>query len=242
MLFITGDIHGSQKIWRDGILKIIKPGDTIIIVGDFGKGFYSNDNQDEESFLDFLDRQNITILFIDGNHENFSQLNNHEISNWNGGKVHFIRSHIIHLIRGEIYSVEGKNIFVMGGGYTSDRSRRRLNESWWHEEMPNDEEYRNASENLKKHGYKVDYILTHTAPANTVEYMKHLNLKIKNSAFDEAPLTGFLQWIEESVDYHKWYFGHFHIDKELWRNQYVLYQAVREFFTGDLIEFRNGNL
>ncbi len=48
------------------------------------------------------------------------------------------------------------------------------------QEMPDDGEYRNATKNLEECGFTVDYILTHTAPADTVEYMSRLNLGIKN--------------------------------------------------------------
>ena len=104
--------------------------------------------------------------------------------------------------------------------------------------MPRDEEYKNATENLKKNGFKVDFILTHTAPADTVKYMSHLGKGIKNTVIEEQPLTGFLQWVGETTEYDKWYFGHFHIDYELWKNQYVLFDDIREFHSGKVIRTR----
>ena len=167
-------------------------------------------------FFDNLANQEYTILFIDGNHENFDKLNGYDISEWNGGKVRFIRPNVIHLLRGEIYTIEDRTVFVMGGGYSVDKSLRIQGKSWWPEEMPCDEEYRNATHNLQRAGYKVDYILTHTAPENTVRYMACLDSGIKYLETEEKPLTGFLQWVEDVTEYDKWYFGHFHIDEELW--------------------------
>ena len=104
--------------------------------------------------------------------------------------------------------------------------------------MPEDGEYRNATKNLEECGCTVDYILTHTAPADTVEYMSRLNLGIKNSVVEEFPLTSYLQWIVETVRYDKWFFGHFHIDAEIWRNQYAVLDSIRELHTGELIKNR----
>ena len=145
---------------------------------------------------------------------------------------------MIHLMRGEIYEIDDKKVFVMGGGYSLDKKFRIPGRTWWPQEMPNDAEYRNASKNLEKCGFKVDYILTHTAPAETVEYLSRLNFGIKNSVVEELPLTGFLQWIVENVYYEKWYFGHFHIDAELWKNQYAVLDAIREIHTGEFTKKR----
>ena len=104
--------------------------------------------------------------------------------------------------------------------------------------MPDEAEYKNALKNLKAYEFKVDYILTHTAPNDTVEYMSHMGRGIKSAVVEELPLNGFLRWIEDSVEYKKWYFGHFHIDAELWKNQYALLEGVRELKTGKLLKMR----
>ena len=79
-------------------------------------------------------------------------------------------------------------------------------------------------------------MLTHTAPNDTVEYMSRLGKGIKNNVIDEAPLTGYLRWVEEVTEYEKWYFGHFHIDTELWKSQYVLHDAIRDIHTGKVVK------
>ena len=145
---------------------------------------------------------------------------------------------MIHLMRGEIYDIDGKKIFCFGGGYSLDKDYRVPGRTWWPQEMPDDGEYRNATKNLEECGFTVDYILTHTAPADTVEYMSRLNLGIKNSVVEEFPLTSYLQWIVETVRYDKWFFGHFHIDAEIWRNQYAVLDSIRELHTGELIKNR----
>lgn len=225
-------------MWDACITPFLKKGDTIIIPGDFGIGFFDGMYGSEELFFDYIAGQDYMVLFCEGNHENFEKLNGYEISDWNGGKVHRIRRNLIHLMRGEVYMVNGKKIFVMGGGFSLDKEYRIPGKTWWTDEMPRDEEYKNATENLKKNGFKVDFILTHTAPADTVKYMSHLGKGIKNTVIEEQPLTGFLQWVGETTEYDKWYFGHFHIDYELWKNQYVLFDDIREFHSGKVIRTR----
>ena len=238
MYYVTGDTHGEPVIWRGPLDRFLKPGDSLIVLGDFGIGFYGRHKKSEEEFFDELSEKPYTILFCDGNHENFDKLNKYEISEWNGGKVHQIRKNIIHLMRGEIYDIDGKKVFVFGGGCSIDRMYRVPGKSWWPEEMPSEEEQANAVSNLKKHGNQVDYILTHTAPDETVELISIMRLGIDRTFKDELPLTTFLNWIEDTVKYEKWYFGHFHIDKELWKNQYAVLDGIRELDTGTLAKMR----
>ena len=235
MYYLTGDTHGDQILWDAYISPFLNPGDTIIVAGDFGVGFFDGRYWPEEMFYDYLAEQEYTVLFCDGNHEDFEKLNRYEVSEWCGGRVHFIRNNVIHLMRGEIYMIDGKKMFVMGGGYSMDKEFRIPGVSWWPEEMPSDAEYTNASENLKRHDYKVDYILTHTAPTDTVEYMSRLGKGIHNTVFQEAQLTGFLKWVEEVTEYRRWYFGHFHIDEELWKRQVAVFRGIRELHTGELV-------
>lgn len=139
-------------------------------------------------------------------------------------------------MRGEVYCIEDISIFVMGGGYSIDKYRRTEGVSWWPQEMPSEEEYNNALENLKRINYKVDYIITHTAPSETVYYLSILrSLGIKNDVVQEQQLTIFLDEIQRKVTYKHWYFGHFHVDLELWRNQTALLSCVQELETGKVV-------
>ena len=166
MIYVTGDIHGDQILWDACISNFLKEGDNIIVLGDFGIGFFDGRYWTEEMFYDYLAEQKYTVLFVDGNHENFEKLNSFPVDQWHGGRVQFIRSNVIHLMRGEIYDIDGKKIFCFGGGYSLDKDYRVPGRTWWPQEMPDDGEYRNATKNLEECGFTVDYILTHTAPAD----------------------------------------------------------------------------
>ena len=129
--YVTGDTHGDQILWDVCIHSFLKPGDTLLVAGDFGMGFFSGKYWTEERFFDYLAEQEYTVLFCDGNHENFERLNGYAVSDWNGGRVHFIRDNVIHLMRGEIYTLEGKKLFVFGGGRSIDKAYRVPGRSWW---------------------------------------------------------------------------------------------------------------
>ncbi len=61
---------------------------------------------------------------------------------------------------------------------------------------------------------------------------------IKNIALEEAPLTDFLKWVEEKTEYKRWYFGHFHIDMELWKNQIAVLDDIRVIDSGEVVKKR----
>lgn len=236
MYYITGDTHGNQYKWIEQIEPVLSPGDTVIVCGDFGIGFWNGKYWSEETFFDFLAEQEYTVLFVDGNHENFNKLQVYPVELWNGGHVHKLRHNLIHLMRGEVYQVEDMTLFTFGGGYSIDKYRRQENVSWWPQEMPARAEYENAWENLKRVNHQVDYIITHTAPSESIYYLStNPRLGIKRDVVDELPLNAFLDEIQRKVSYSHWYFGHFHVDASLWRQQTALLSSIRELKTGAII-------
>ena len=115
MIYITGDTHGLidfEKLLRFAKKnKHLTKKDYIIICGDFG-GVW--DKATLEEVLDKFSALPFTILFVDGNHENFDMLNAYPVEKWNSGKVHKIREDIIHLMRGQVFEIEGKVILWIG--------------------------------------------------------------------------------------------------------------------------------
>ena len=210
MIFITGDTHGEQSRFRaflDYGEATWTKDDILIVTGDFGY-IFRNDFM-ENRFLNELATRPYTICFCDGNHENFPAIYEYPVKEWNGGKVHEIRPNIFHLMRGQIFTIGGKTFFTMGGAYSRDKAMRTPGFSWWKEELPNNEEYKEATENLKAHDFKVDYIISHTAPSEIIRRMG-----ITPDPHD-AELTGFLEWVMYETDFQKWFFGHFHSDEEI---------------------------
>lgn len=121
--------------------------------------------------------------------------------------MHRISERCYHLMRGQVYELEGLRLFTLGGAYSVDRAFGEEGDYWYVEEMPSEEEYETARANLKTVGGKVDLVLTHTCPTGLLEEV--LGVGIEPRA-DE--LTDFLQWVWETVDFKQWFFGHFHQD------------------------------
>lgn len=237
MIYDTGDIHANQYKWVEQIHPALSSGDILIVNGDFGIGFWNGRYWSEETFFDWISEQEYTVLFVDGNHENYNKLNDYPVELWNGGRVHKIRHNLIHLMRGEVYNIDGISVFAFGGGYSIDKYRRQENVSWWRQEMPSEEEYKNAEKNLQKVDYQVDYIITHTAPSESVYYLSVMQrLAVNKNVVEEQPLNTFLDHIRQQVTYKHWYFGHFHIDIELWRNQTAVLSSIRELETGRIVK------
>ena len=208
MIYITGDTHGEvgrfaelaaagELTWGEG--------DYLIICGDFGYLF--NNSVPEYMFLNELSQKPYTICFVDGNHENFPAIYKYPCETWNGGRVHRIRDNIFHLMRGQVFTIDGKKIFTMGGAYSIDRYMRFEGRSWWQEELPSNAEYREAAIALAEHDHKVDYIITHTAPREIIRMLG------KFPDVHDAELTGFLEWIAHEVEFKHWFFGHWHTDR-----------------------------
>lgn len=212
MIYFTGDIHGGIDIHKLGSriapqLKELTKSDYVIICGDFG--LIWDDSAEEKFWRKWLEEKPFTILFIDGNHENFDKLNAFPVTEWNGGKIHRISDSIIHLMRGQVFTIDGKKIFTMGGASSHDKEYRKEGVSWWPEELPSYEEYEEARRNLKAHDQKVDIIVTHCAPFNV---QHEIVLRKREFSYRSDSLTDFLSEIEWNTDFSAWFCGHYHVD------------------------------
>lgn len=237
MLYITGDTHGeiTRFMYADSVIeRTLTASDKLIIAGDFGYLFEGNFR--ERQSLDFLAQKSYMILFVDGNHENFELLNGYPIEEWCGGKVHVIRrdkeNHpkIIHLIRGQVFMLEGKRVFTFGGAYSVDQFMRTPYRTWWPQELPSDEEMKEAIANLKKVDNCVDYIVTHTGP-EYVMYRLYGGTEAK-----EKPLANFLEWVRENVQFDHWFMGHHHKEFDVTPDITILWFQLRNMITNEIIE------
>ena len=209
-IFVCGDIHSTldinkldQFIERDDLTEK----DYLIICGDTGICGFSKEQ--ETATREYLRKLPMTILFADGNHEQFDALNSYSVDDWNGGKVHIIEPDIIHLMRGQVYQIDGKRFFVFGGAYSIDRAYRDLGFTWFEEEIPSQEEYEEAWKNLEACDYEVDYIISHTGP---YEVITELGYECHDEALEQVM---FFQQVADCVDFKDWYFGHFHEDVDV---------------------------
>ena len=223
-LVVTGDTHGTLDIGK--LVRFFGENegkyseeDYLIICGDVGVcGFNPEDEKETRRILRGFP---VTVLFIDGNHEHHQRLNAHPVDEWMGGKVHFIESGIIHLMRGQIFDIDGTTIFTFGGAHSIDRYARIEGFDWFPEEIPTVEEYEEGLDNLEKHDYRVDYIFTHTSPREVAAA-----LGFGEDSADEAALRRYLQQIADEAEYKRWFFGHFHEDEVIEETFVAMYDVI----------------
>lgn len=220
MVYITGDIHGDISFFKNPKLRKLTEDDILIVCGDFG--FIWNGNEKEKQALETLKKKKYTICFVDGAHENFDILNEYPPYRFKGGNTHKIAPNIYQLLRGEVFTFDKHTFFCMGGGESDDVGMRTEGLSWWKEEMPNAEELRNGARNLKDYDYKIDYIITHEAPAIAKDFIRlHTN-----SEMHLTPLNTYLQELMKSVEYNHWYFGSLHMDLNISKKMTAVFNEV----------------
>lgn len=173
-VYVTGDVHGraeygaSRFAFRSWPLgRTLTRDDAVIVAGDFG--FVWDGSNAERYWLDWFESKPWTTCFVDGNHENHHALAGLPVREWNGGLVHEARPHVLHLMRGEVFDIDGLTVLAMGGATSNDRQYRREGRSWWPEEMPSEEETEHCRSSLDRVGWKVDCVVTHEAPAAIAE-------------------------------------------------------------------------
>ena len=217
MIFLTGDTHGEldigklyMKNFKKYIPKQLTKDDYVIVLGDFGFIWKNIPDTTEEYWLKWFAERPWTTLFIDGNHENHTRLNNYPVSTWHGGKVHVINDSLIHLMRGQIFDISEKTFFTFGGALSIDKHMRQTNISWWPEELANKAEVDEAIDNIIVHDNKVDYVLTHTCITDICHILSKGNII-------PDPTTNILDHFHSMLDFNQWYFGHWHVDHDFGR-------------------------
>lgn len=92
-IFVTGDTHGTLDAEKLSMLRgKLTADDYIIVLGDFGVCW--NNNGHDSYTREFRGHFPCTVLFVDGNHENFTLLNDYPVEEWHGGKVHRVGERI----------------------------------------------------------------------------------------------------------------------------------------------------
>lgn len=218
MIYVTGDMHGDIARFSERGLKKLKKGDTLIILGDFG--FLWNGNEEEERNLEFIKNRRYNVLFLEGTHENFDLLDAFPETEAFGGRVRDLGGNLKMLLRGEIYEIEGKKIFALGGGQSDDREFRVEGESWWQRELPSQEEIDLAREKIKAQK-EVDFIVTHSSP-------QKIRISLTGEDEEGNRLCKFFDELMFSVKYKNWFFGSYHIDRKLTRTHFAVYRKVIE--------------
>ncbi|HOO25700.1 MAG TPA: metallophosphoesterase family protein [Clostridiales bacterium] len=229
MVYVTGDIHGDIERFDSPTVKKLKKGDTLLICGDFG--FIWDGSKQEQKILKKLGRKKYNIYFIDGTHENFELLNQYPVVDFCGGKARQISGKLYHLMRGQVFTFEGKTYFTMGGGESPDIDMRIESKVWNTAEIPNREELKLGAHNLDLNGGRVNFIITHEPPQKVKGF---LELKSK----EPSHVTGLNSYFEELSKYcgfDRWFFGSMHIDKYISSSHTAAFLQVYDVETGKAV-------
>lgn len=221
MIYVTGDTHADIDIGKLNTSKFpqqkeMTKDDYLIVCGDFGLVW--DGSRREIHWQDWLSDKPFTTLFVDGNHENFDILRMMPVVEKFGGYVREIAKDIYHLERGQVLNIDGKKLFVMGGARSVDKEYRTEHLSWWQEEMPSAEEMNRAIDALDSENWNVDYVITHCAPRSIQQMIA--------SWYENDPAVSFLERIRTQLIFRRWYFGHYHIDRQINEQFVALYNNV----------------
>lgn len=203
MVYVTGDIHGDIERFGEKAFKKLKKRDTLIVLGDFG--FLWNGDKAERKNLKWLTKRRYQLLFIDGCHENFDMLKEYPVVEYMGGKARHLGGNLYYIMRGSLLEIEGLKLLCFGGAESWDKEDREEGINWWRSELPTSDELEYCSENLRRVQGNVDYILTHDAPQQILEFTRLMQGQ-------PNWLHNFFDQIRQKAHYKKWLFGRYHKD------------------------------
>ena len=210
MIYITGDTH--REFYK--LYDIEKNKDNmLIILGDVEINYYLDER--DKKLKEQLNSYNIKLFCIQGNHEERPEnISTYKEFDMFGGKV-FIEEEYPNLIfakNGELYNMDNKKVLVIGGAYSVDKNYRIIyGYPWFKDEQLSKEEMDNILNKYK--GQYIDIVLSHTCPLKyepTEVFMKGID----QSNVDKS-MEKFLDKVEQSINYGKWYCGHYHTEKQI---------------------------
>lgn len=199
MIFVTGDTHGDKKRFALAKKHRIKKNDTLIICGDFG--FIWSQNKEEQKILKWIGNRKYKVFFVDGFNDSHELIDNYELEEFDFGKARRIYKNLYCLKRGEVYDIEDKKIFAFGGGDNIEHTNKTGS-------MPNEQDFQNGLDNLKKQKNEIDIIITHEAPTRI---LKCINMDKKGI----NQLNTYLESISDNITFKQWYIGKYHINKKI---------------------------
>lgn len=155
-VLVLGDVHGELGWLKVACRTAVEQGCTVILqVGDFGFWPHYGSGRD---FLkraeELLERHDLTLRWVDGNHENHDWLDaqQHVDGFWRHGRM-------THCARGARWEWSGVSFLACGGAYSIDKRHRTEGQSWWVGETITEADLARCV-----NGPPVDVLVTHDAP------------------------------------------------------------------------------
>ncbi len=221
MILFTGDVHGDRERFKNPALRRLKKSDALIICGDFGCIW--DGSKKEKSFLKWLGKRRYSVLFVEGAHDNFAELEKYAPEEWCGGMTRKISGNLRQLMRGHIFEIAGKKIFAFGGGKDSDGGELPpgvTEELAMKYEVPDESELENGTSRLTAADFKVDYIVSYEPPSKMGEFL--------GFGTDTNTISAYLNSVADKTSFERWYFGKYHINKLIPSKFRALFDDITE--------------
>ena len=97
--------------------------------------------------------------------------------------------------------------------------KNRRENDFYYRGLPTPEELEHGLENLERNHYQVDYIISHCCP-------RRVESHFLNKGYLTDILTEYFDEISEKVSFEKWFFGHYHEDREILEKYSLLYKQI----------------
>ena len=233
-IFLTGDKHGDFfDLMGDSVRYGFTEHDLLIILGDVGVNYYGKafgGSKDRES-KERLSQIPSTVLCIHGNHEmrptSWEIREKYRRIDWMGDAAYIEDAfpRLIFAEDGSRYAINGREFLVIGGAYSVDKWHRILRRfRWFPDEQLSEEEKDSIREKVRTHGNREDIILAHTCPID------HQPIECFLTGIDESRVDTtteeFLQEITDSIEYNRFYCGHWHTDKQDGKIRFLFHEIV----------------
>lgn len=232
MVYYTGDTHGNFTRIQHAIHEdLLKPGDTIVILGDAGLNYYGNhygDSRRKRDLHKILGYHGLRLLCIHGNHEMRPEsISTYQTKTCYNGIVYFEPQFetLMFAKDGEIYDLDGKRSVAIGGAYSVDKFYRLQNDMlWFPDEQISPKDRDRITEILEHNDWKIDQVLSHTCPAKYTPIEAFLP-DLDQSTIDKT-MENWLDKIEDKLQYSRWLCGHWHIDKSIDKIRFMMHDII----------------
>lgn len=214
--YVSGDTHGkvADRIYDANL----RPGDTLIILGDNGLNFFLDERDKKEKKL--VQASGVNVYCLRGNHDvrpqtllTMERIYDYETENFVYREPPY--SNIRYLIDGSTYQFGDYSALVIGGAYSIDRNLRlsQIRKDGWCGWWPDEQLYECEKEKILRrvHRSNADFIFTHTCPLEFQPTDLFLS-SVDQSTVDNS-MEQFLSKVSKEVKWNIWLFGHYHQDR-----------------------------
>lgn len=195
-LLFSGDVHGLIPTFVHRLADELsyKHADCVVC-GDFGIGFDNSWENVYQRISKKLEKNDIHIWVVRGNHDNPEYFENEE---------KYSKEYVTFMEDYKIYKINGVEILPIGGATSHDRNFRLENNwTWWEGEKI-------KRVDIKSLPIKVDVIVTHQAPLVFDPVTVKTELDDDSVHEDELAERKYFNDIAFNVKVKHWYYGHYH--------------------------------